>query len=84
MIKAGVLRIPGSVGLLDSVEQGENCQQNQIPRHYWYMAGGGGRGMRIIHLTTTPEGWDARRESKAAFGNDGMYQRSLWWSPPPH
>ena len=38
-------------------------------------AGGGGRGMRIIWKDAEfQEAWDsARQESKAAFGNDGMY-----------
>ena len=76
MIKAGVPCIPGSVGLLESVEQGKKIANKiKYPVILKATAGGGGRGMRIIHGDDEfQKAWDdARTESKAAFGNDGMY-----------
>ena len=76
MIKAGVPVVPGSVGLLESVEQGRKIANKiKYPVILKATAGGGGRGMRIIHSDDEfQKAWDdARTESKAAFGNDGMY-----------
>ena len=76
MIKAGVPCIPGSVGLLDSVEQGKKVAAKiKYPVILKATAGGGGRGMRIIPTEDDFEkAWnDARTEAKAAFGNDGLY-----------
>jgi acetyl-CoA carboxylase biotin carboxylase subunit len=46
-------------------------------------AGGGGKGMRAIFAESELEGaWkSARRESAAAFGNDGMYMEKLILEP---
>ncbi|RYU76114.1 acetyl-CoA carboxylase biotin carboxylase subunit [Hymenobacter persicinus] len=76
MIKAGVPVVPGSDGLLESVEQGKKIANKiKYPVIIKATAGGGGRGMRIIHSDEEfQKAWDdARTESKAAFGNDGMY-----------
>ncbi|MBC7672651.1 MAG: acetyl-CoA carboxylase biotin carboxylase subunit, partial [Polaromonas sp.] len=76
MIKAGVPVVPGSVGLLDSVEQGKKLANKiKYPVIIKATAGGGGRGMRVINSDDEfQKAWDdARTESKAAFGNDGMY-----------
>ncbi|ALD20723.1 acetyl-CoA carboxylase biotin carboxylase subunit [Hymenobacter sp. DG25A] len=76
MIAAGVPCIPGSVGLLDSVQQGlKIAAKIKYPVILKATAGGGGRGMRIINSEDEFEkAWnDARTEAKAAFGNDGMY-----------
>ncbi|UOQ68061.1 acetyl-CoA carboxylase biotin carboxylase subunit [Hymenobacter volaticus] len=76
MIKAGVPCIPGSVGLLESVEQGKKVAAKiKYPVILKATAGGGGRGMRIIPSEEDFEkAWnDARTEAKAAFGNDGVY-----------
>ncbi|HEX8327424.1 MAG TPA: acetyl-CoA carboxylase biotin carboxylase subunit [Hymenobacter sp.] len=76
MIKAGVPVVPGSDGLLESVEQGKKIANKiKYPVIIKATAGGGGRGMRIIHSDDEfQKAWDdARTESKAAFGNDGMY-----------
>jgi len=76
MIKAGVPCIPGSVGLLDSLEQGKKVALKiKYPVILKATAGGGGRGMRIINSEDEFEkAWnDARTEAKAAFGNDGVY-----------
>ncbi|NLR92475.1 MULTISPECIES: acetyl-CoA carboxylase biotin carboxylase subunit [Flammeovirga] len=76
MKEAGVPTIPGSEGLLDSVEQGlKIAEQIKYPVILKATAGGGGRGMRIVNGPDEfQKAWDsARQESAAAFGNDGMY-----------
>lgn len=76
MKKAGVPTIPGSDGLLESVEEGMKiAKEIKYPVIIKATAGGGGRGMRIIKDESEfQKAWDdARQESKAAFGNDGMY-----------
>lgn len=76
MIAAGVPVVPGSEGLLESVEQGKELAEGiGYPVIIKATAGGGGRGMRIINKPDEFEkAWtDARTESAAAFGNDGLY-----------
>ncbi|AXE18503.1 acetyl-CoA carboxylase biotin carboxylase subunit [Runella rosea] len=76
MRAAGVPVIPGSEGLLDSVEQGkELAKEIGYPVIVKATAGGGGRGMRIIKEESEfQKAWDdAKMESGAAFGNDGLY-----------
>ena len=76
MRAAGVPVIPGSEGLLDSIEQGkEIAAVIGYPVIVKATAGGGGRGMRIIKTEADFEkAWDdARTESGAAFGNDALY-----------
>ncbi|MFN8415379.1 MAG: acetyl-CoA carboxylase biotin carboxylase subunit [Cytophagaceae bacterium] len=76
MIKAGVPCIPGSEGLLKSVEEGMKIANKiKYPVILKATAGGGGRGMRIIKNDREFEkAWsDARQEAGAAFGNDGVY-----------
>jgi acetyl-CoA carboxylase biotin carboxylase subunit len=76
MKAAGVPTVPGSDGLLDSVEQGLRiAAEIGYPVILKATAGGGGRGMRIVHSESEfKKAWDAaRQESGAAFGNDGLY-----------
>ena len=76
MKKAGVPTIPGSEGLLKSVEEGIRIANKiKYPVIIKATAGGGGRGMRIINNDDEFEkAWtSARTEAKAAFGDDGMY-----------
>ena len=76
MKKAGVPTIPGSDGLLDTVEQGiELANEMKYPVILKATAGGGGRGMRIVNGDDEfQKAWDdAKQESGAAFGNDGLY-----------
>ena len=76
MIKAGVPCIPGSDGLLESVEQGKKIAKKiKYPVIVKATAGGGGKGMRIINDESEfQKAWDdAKRESAASFGNDGLY-----------
>lgn len=76
MKKAGVPTIPGSEGLLTSVEEGiKIAKKVGYPVILKATAGGGGRGMRVVWKAEELEAaWDsARQEAGAAFGNDGMY-----------
>jgi acetyl-CoA carboxylase biotin carboxylase subunit len=76
MKKAGVPVIPGSEGLLSSVEEGKIlAKEIGYPVIIKATAGGGGRGMRIIKEESEfQKMWDdAKMESGAAFGNDGLY-----------
>jgi len=76
MIKAGVPVVPGSDGLLKDVKQGIKIA-NQIgyPVILKATAGGGGKGMRIVHEDKEFESaWEsAKKEAKASFSNDGIY-----------
>lgn len=76
MKAAGVPVIPGSEGLLESVEEGKELAKSiGYPVIVKATAGGGGRGMRIIKDESEfQKAWDdAKMESGAAFGNDGLY-----------
>ncbi len=76
MKAAGVPTIPGSDGLLDTVENGiKIANKMKYPVILKATAGGGGRGMRIVNDDDGfQKAWDdARMESAAAFGNDGLY-----------
>ena len=76
MKKAGVPVIPGSEGLIDTVEEGISlAEEIGYPVIIKATAGGGGRGMRIIKNSGEfQKNWDdAKMESGAAFGNDGLY-----------
>src|SRR6185437_12509662 len=76
MKKAGVPTIPGSEGLLNSVEEGiKIANKVKYPVILKATAGGGGRGMRIVRDDKEFEkAWnDARTEAGAAFGNAELY-----------
>jgi acetyl-CoA carboxylase, biotin carboxylase subunit len=76
MKEAGVPTIPGSEGLLSSVNEGIRiAKEIGYPIILKATAGGGGRGMRIVKNDGEfKKAWDdAKTESSAAFGNDGLY-----------
>jgi len=76
MKKAGVPTIPGSDGLLESIEEGIKLAKDMgYPVIVKATAGGGGKGMRIINNASEfKKAWDdAKREAGASFGNDGLY-----------
>ncbi len=76
MKKAGVPTIPGSDGIVTSLEEGLKCAAKiKYPVILKATAGGGGRGMRIVRNNAEFEkAWkDAKTEAGAAFGNDGLY-----------
>ena len=84
MIAAGVPCIPGSEGILDSYEEAEKIAVDMgFPVMLKATAGGGGKGMRAVwKKEDLRDAWDsARMESKAAFGNDGMYMEKLIEEP---
>lgn len=76
MKKAGVPVVPGSDGLIKDLKKGKNTAQKiGYPVILKATAGGGGKGMRIVRNEGEfDEQFSlASQESKAAFGNDGMY-----------
>ncbi len=84
MAAAGVPTIPGSEGILDSLEEALECAKEiGYPVMLKATAGGGGRGMRVCHNDDdTADAWDTtRREAGAAFGNDGMYMEKFVTEP---
>ena len=84
MKAAGVPTIPGSDGLLDSLESAhEIAAQMGYPVMLKATAGGGGKGMRAVWQAEDLEkAWEsARQEAGAAFGNDGMYMEKLIEEP---
>jgi acetyl-CoA carboxylase biotin carboxylase subunit len=84
MKKAGVPTIPGSDGLLESVEQAKKVAAAiGYPVIMKATAGGGGRGMRIVWKEDDIDNaWTtARQEAGAAFGNDGMYMEKYIEEP---
>jgi acetyl-CoA carboxylase, biotin carboxylase subunit len=84
MKAAGVPCVPGSEGLLESFEQAmELSKEMGFPVMLKATAGGGGKGMRAVWKEEDLlKAWeDARQESAAAFGNDGMYLEKLIEEP---
>ncbi len=76
MKKAGVPTIPGSEGLLKSMDEGiKLAKKIKYPVILKATAGGGGKGMRIVKDEAGfKKAWDdARQEASASFGNDGLY-----------
>ena len=76
MQKVGVPTIPGSEGLLESVEEAAALAQTMgFPVMIKATAGGGGRGMRLVPSADQLEGLfkAAQGEAEAAFGNPGLY-----------
>jgi len=84
MKKAKVPTIPGSEGLLESLEEAKAVAKKMgYPVMLKATAGGGGKGMRAIWSSSEIEkSWEsARTESLAAFGNDSMYLEKLIEDP---
>ena len=84
MKKAGVPIIPGSDGILkDFKEAAKLADKMGYPVMLKATAGGGGKGMRAVwKKENLQDAWDsARKEAKAAFGNDGMYIEKLIEEP---
>ena len=84
MIAAGVPCIPGSVGLVESLEDAiVQAKQIVYPVIIKATAGGGGKGMRIVWKEEDMEAlWNsAKQEAAAAFGNDGIYMEKYIEEP---
>lgn len=82
--KAKVPVVPGSEGILESLEDAKKVAQKiKYPVMMKATAGGGGKGMRVIwDDKELAEAWEsARKEAKAAFGNDGMYMEKFIEEP---
>ncbi|MBC7422680.1 MAG: acetyl-CoA carboxylase biotin carboxylase subunit [Ferruginibacter sp.] len=85
MIKAGVPVVPGSGGLLESVEQAKKLAINEVgyPVILKATAGGGGKGMRVVWQESEMEkAFDnAKTEAAASFKNDGIYMEKFVEEP---
>ena len=76
----GVPTVPGSDGIVDTVEQARKfAERVGYPVLIKATAGGGGKGMREVHDPADLESqfMVARTEAGAAFGNDGVYLEKL-------
>ena len=81
---AGVQCVPGSEGLIESIEDASMiAEEIGYPVMMKATAGGGGKGMRAIWEPSDLEkAWEsARQEAAASFGNDGMYMEKLIEEP---
>ena len=76
MDKAGVPTVPGSDGIVESVEEGKAvADEVGYPVMVKASAGGGGRGMRLVE---SPDGFErafdgAQSEAEAGFGDPSVY-----------
>src|SRR5919112_1329195 len=84
MIKAGVPVIPGSEGLLQSLEEAKQLGGEMgYPVILKATAGGGGKGMRIVWEESEMERAysTAKAEAGASFKNDGIYMEKFVEEP---
>ncbi len=84
MIKAGVPVIPGSDGLLESLEEAQRLAEDMgYPVILKATAGGGGKGMRVVWEAGELERAynTAKAEAGAAFKNDGIYMEKFVEEP---
>ena len=85
MIKAGVPVVPGSGGLLESVEHAKEIALKEVgyPVIIKATAGGGGKGMRVVwQESEMDKAFDnAKTEAAASFKNDGLYMEKFVEEP---
>ncbi|MCM5529117.1 MAG: acetyl-CoA carboxylase biotin carboxylase subunit [Chitinophagaceae bacterium] len=84
MIKAGVPVIPGSEGLLGSLEEAVKLGNEMgYPVILKATAGGGGKGMRVVWQESEMERayTTAKTEAAASFKNDGVYMEKFVEEP---
>jgi acetyl-CoA carboxylase biotin carboxylase subunit len=85
MIKAGVPVVPGSGGLLQSLEEAKELAKNKVgyPVILKATAGGGGKGMRVVWKEEEMERAynTAKAEAGASFKNDGIYMEKFVEEP---
>jgi acetyl-CoA carboxylase biotin carboxylase subunit len=84
MIAAGVPVIPGSEGLLGSVEEARRLAKEMgFPVILKATAGGGGKGMRVVWEDSEMERAynNAKAEAAASFKNDGIYMEKFVEEP---
>ncbi|MFD1675031.1 acetyl-CoA carboxylase biotin carboxylase subunit [Alicyclobacillus fodiniaquatilis] len=76
MKASGVPTVPGSDGLIESVDEAvEIAQKIGFPVIIKATAGGGGKGIRVVHdeAALRQAVVTAQREAESAFGNAGVY-----------
>jgi acetyl-CoA carboxylase biotin carboxylase subunit len=84
MKNAGVPTIPGSDGLIESLDHAKELAKGIVyPVILKATAGGGGKGMRVVNSEDEMESaWEmVKREAGAAFGNDGIYMEKFVVEP---
>ncbi|PQJ09000.1 acetyl-CoA carboxylase biotin carboxylase subunit [Flavipsychrobacter stenotrophus] len=84
MIRANVPVIPGSEGLLQSVEEAKGLAKDMgYPVIIKATAGGGGKGMRVVWADSEIEHAynTAKIEAAASFKNDGLYMEKFVEEP---
>ena len=84
MIKAKVPCIPGSKDLIENIADAKKQAKTiGYPVIVKATSGGGGKGMRVIWSEEEMEvNWDtAKNESKASFGDDGLYMEKFIEEP---
>lgn len=84
MIKAGVPTIPGSEGIVSSLEEAYDIADKiSYPLLIKASAGGGGRGIRRVNnKNELKDAFNtAKTEAKNAFGDDSMYMEKLIEKP---
>ena len=84
MKAAGVPVVPGSVGILKDVEDAIKTSETVgFPLMLKATAGGGGRGMRVVHKVEELENafHAVTTEAKNAFGNGDMYMERFIQNP---
>ncbi len=79
----GLPVVPGSPGLRDAAQGRKHAEKIGYPVIIKASAGGGGRGMQVVRSATEmPNALaTARREAKAAFGNDEVYLEKFLTTP---
>jgi acetyl-CoA carboxylase, biotin carboxylase subunit len=75
MAEAGVPIVPGTTETLSDAQVIEEARKMGLPVMVKASAGGGGKGMRLVHTESElePAIRRARSEAKASFGNDAIY-----------
>jgi acetyl-CoA carboxylase biotin carboxylase subunit len=84
MIKAGVPVVPGGEELLQSLDEAKGIAKEMgYPVILKATAGGGGKGMRIVHEESEMERAysTAKAEAAASFKNDGIYMEKFVEEP---
>ena len=83
MAKAGVPMLPGTAGIHDEIALLEAAKRIGFPVILKASAGGGGRGMKIVHeKEKLLDAWSmGRTEAQAAFGNPEMFMERYCQRP---
>ncbi len=84
MIEAGVPVVPGTDGIIEDIEEASNtAAEIGYPVIVKATAGGGGKGMRIVHNEDELRSAIAlaQKEAEANFGNPGVYLEKFLVEP---